>query len=143
MDLKLATVVDCDDTGCRVRLVHTGQTVRASFSAQVKDRVRIRKDQLVALRDTNGSPEIAWRWFRGVVEAIDHAGVSVRRTDLPPDACRVVTNPGALALGVGDNVYYGHHEDWTVVDRVAGDKPEHPAEVGSRYFAKITEALSE
>lgn len=142
MDLELATVVDCDDTGCRVRLVQSGQLASVPFSDQVKGRIRIRRDQLVALQVANGSQQIAWRWFRGVVEAIDHSGVSVRRLDLPPDACRVASNPGAMALEVGDNVYYGHHKDWTVVDRVVGEKPEHPDAIASSYFAEITQTLA-
>lgn len=142
MDFELGTVVACDEAGCAVRLVESGETIRAAFSAEVKDRVRIRQQQLVAINPASSPPEIAWRWFRGVVEAIDDDTVSVRRLDLGPDACRVVSNAPGIPVSVGDDVYYGHHDQWTVIDRVLSGGPSQPASIASRYFARMSEQLS-
>jgi len=142
LNFELGTVVACDESGCNVRLVSSGDTIHAAFSEQVKDRIRIRRQQLVAVNRAVEPPQVAWRWFRGIVESVDEAGVSVRRLDLAPGACKVVTNASGLAVSVGDDVYYGHHESWEVVDRVANDLPANPGAIAERYFAAMAEQLT-
>ncbi|MBK9342256.1 MAG: hypothetical protein IPN07_04230 [Dehalococcoidia bacterium] len=139
MSFVLGTVVECDQTGCTVRLVESGETTRAVFSQLVRDKVRIRRQQLVAIDEGSGLPEIAWRWFRGVVESIDDAGVAIRRLDRPPGSCRTVANPHGIAAAVGGEVYYGHLDDWEVVAAVHDDAPEDSESVCRRYFDRVRE----
>jgi hypothetical protein len=125
-----------------VRLVETGQVIWAAFSPLVRDHVRIRRRQLVALDTSIGPPEIAWRWFIGNVEAMEPDGIAVRRLDQPPGSCRVVSNPPAgTAPTVGAEVYYGHTKDWEVVDVVRNDRPTDPARIATEYFPYIEARL--
>ena len=142
MEFELGTVVACDETGCEVRLVESGQTIRASFSQQVKDSIRIRRQQLVAIDQSSGQPEIAWRWYRGVVEATNESGVAVRRLDLPAGTTTLVANDSGVALNVGDSVFYGNHGAWTVIDRAGNNAPSRPDVIAERYFPAIREALT-
>ena len=106
MEFELGTVVACDETGCEVRLVESGQTIRASFSQQVKDSIRIRRQQLVAIDQSSGQPEIAWRWYRGVVEATNESGVAVRRLDLPAGTTTRIRFTSADGQGLLEALYY-------------------------------------
>lgn len=114
--------MECDQTGCLVRLAPSGETLRAGFSPAAQDAIRVRKHQLVAV-DTSSSPQIAWRWYRGIVEEVLPGGVAVRRLDLPPGETRVVADPEHLVTQPGDAVYYGHHEEWCVIDTVSDEGP--------------------
>ena len=127
-----------------MRLAETGKTVRAAFSPLVRDRVRIRRRQLVAIDTAASPPSIAWRWFIGEVEGVGPEGVSVRRLDQPPGSCRVVSNPPpGVPVPVGAEVYYGHTADWEVVDTVSGDAPANAARIAQRHFDYIEAKLSE
>jgi hypothetical protein len=127
-----------------VRLAASGQVITAVYSPLVRDRVRIRQRQLVAIDMAETPPHIAWRWFIGQVEAIGQEGVSVRRLDLPAGSCRVVSNaaPGTR-ISVGAEVYYGHADDWEVVGTVSGDGPADANRIAERFFGYIEAKLSE
>jgi len=126
-----------------VRFAGTEQVIRASYSSLVRDRVRIRRRQLVAIDTAAEPPQIAWRWFIGEVEAVGPEGVSVRRLDQPPGSCRVVSNPSLCSpVSVGGEIYYGHTDDWEVVDTVTGDAPANPGRIAQRYFGYIEAKLS-
>jgi hypothetical protein len=127
-----------------VRLAGTDQVITAVYSPLVRDRVRIRRRQLVAIDMAETPPHIAWRWFIGEVEAVGPEGVSVRRLDLPPGSCRVVSNPAtATRAPVGREVYYGHTDDWEVAGVVSGDGPADASRVAERYFPFIEAKLRE
>lgn len=142
LKLELGTVLACDGEGCSVRLASSGKVLTAVYSPLVKDRVRIRRRQLVAIDTAEIPPQIAWRWFIGEVEAVGPQGVSVRRLDQPPGSCRVVSNPAAGATApVGCEVYYGHTDDWEVADTVSGDGPANADRLAERYFPYIETKL--
>ena len=127
-----------------MRLAQTGQVIRAGYSPLVRDRVRIRQRQLVAIDTAAAPPQIAWRWFIGEVEAVGAEGVSVRRLDQSPETCRMVSNPlPGSPVSVGGEIYYGHTDDWEVVDTVSGDAPANAGRIAERYFGYIEAKLSE
>lgn len=127
-----------------MRLAETGQVIAAAYSPLVRDRIRIRRRQLVAIDTAAEPPKISWRWFIGQVEAVGPEGVSVRRLDQPPGSSRVVSNPSpGSPLSVGGEVYYGHTDDWEVADTVSGDAPADACRVADRYFGYIEAKLSE
>jgi hypothetical protein len=126
-----------------VRLVESGERLRAVFSAKVKDTVRVRGGQLVAVDRGPAPPEIAWRWYRGVVEELRPEGAAVRRLDLEPGNVRLVSDPDGIARGPGNEVYYGDAgAGWVVIDGVTDDSPAHPGEVAARCFPEIIERLA-
>ncbi|NJD66186.1 MAG: hypothetical protein FIB00_13295 [Chloroflexi bacterium] len=127
-----------------MRLANSGQVITAAYSPLVRDRIRIRQRQLVAINTAELPPQIAWRWFIGEVEAVGPEGVSVRRLDQPPGSSRVVSNPETGApVSVGREVYYGHTDDWEVADTVSGDGPASADRIAERYFPYIEAKLSE
>ena len=126
-----------------MRLVESGDSLRAAFSARVKDTVRVRSRQLVAVDRGPAQPEIAWRWYRGVVEEFRPEGVSVRRLDLEPGNVRLVGDPDGIVRAPGDEVYYGDAgAGWVVIDGVTDDSPAHPGEVTARCFPEIIDRLA-
>lgn len=134
----------CDGDGCSVRLVETGKAIGAAFSPLVRDRIRIRRRQLVAIDTTVEPPQIAWRWFIGEVEAAEPEGISVRRLDQPPGSCRVVSNPPpGINVAAGSEVYYGHTDEWEVAGLVLDDRPADPGQIATRYFPYIEAKLRE
>ena len=125
-----------------MRLAGTGQVITAVYSPRVKDRIRIRQRQLVAIDAAELPPQIAWRWFIGEVEALEPEGISVRRLDQPPGSCRVVSNPpGGVEIPVGREVYYGHTDAWEVAGVASGDGPADASRIAERYFPYIEEKL--
>ncbi|MBE0609489.1 MAG: hypothetical protein IH609_08925 [Dehalococcoidia bacterium] len=127
-----------------MRLANSGQVITAVYSQLVRDRVRIRQRQLVAIDTAETPPHIAWRWFIGEVEAVGPEGVSVRRLDQPPGSCRVVSNPAAgTPVPVGLEVYYGHTDDWEVAGVVSADGPADASRIAERYFPYIEAKLRE
>jgi hypothetical protein len=137
-------VLACDGEGCSVRLAGTGQVITAVYSPLVRDRVRIRQRQLVAIDTAETPPHIAWRWFIGEVEAVGPEGVSVRRLDQPPGSCQVVSDPAAgIPVSVGLEVYYGHTDDWEVAGAVSADGPADASRIADRYFPYIEAKLRE
>ncbi len=67
MKLELGISLSCTETGCQVRLVKSGTVISAQYSALVRDRIRIRAEELVAVDLGPPVPEIVWRWVLGRV----------------------------------------------------------------------------
>ena len=142
LKLELGTVLACDGEGCSVRLASSGKVLTAVYSPLVKDRVRIRRRQLVAIDTAEIPPQIAWRWFRGVGAGAGGEGVAAGRLYPPPGSCRVASSPAAAApVPVGCEVYYGHTDDWEVADTVSGDGPANADRLAERYFPYIETKL--
>lgn len=113
MTLALAVAVRCDADGCEVDPVAPGARTRATYSDAVRDTVKVRPGDLVAL----DGRVVVWRWWHGTVVSVDVAAGSAtvrrnatqrsesdpRTVDLP-----VVVPPDLVAvLGAGDVVYFG------------------------------------
>lgn len=141
LNLELATVVECDDTGCHVQLIPSNKTIQAAFSAKVRDRIRVRQQQLVAVDTSVNPPEISWRWFIGEVESTEGATASIRRLDMPAGSCEVIANADRVPVKAGDIVFYGHGEDYGVVARAANGRPENPAALAARYLPEVEATL--
>lgn len=125
-----------------MQLIESNQTVHAAFSEAVRDRIRIRRQQLVAIDTAAQPPAISWRWFIGEVESTDGATASIRRLDMPAGSCEVVANMDAIPVQAGDIVFYGHGEDYGVVARAVDGQPEDPGALAATYLPGIAEFLS-
>ncbi len=125
-----------------MQLTESGNVITAAFSQRVKNSIRIRRRQLVAVNTTTEPAEISWRWFIGQVESADGETASIRRLDLPPSACEVVSNTDGLEVTPGDLVFYGHGDAWGIVSRVANGLPADAAALASRYLPDVTATLS-
>ena len=142
LNLELGTVVACDDTGCRVQPIDGSSPFHAVFSVKVKDNIRIRQRQLVAVDTSSSPPEIAWRWFIGEVEAVDGASVSIRRLDQPPGEVEAISNTDRIQVAPGDIVYYGHGEDYGLVSHVVDGRPENVAGLTGKNLPEAHQTLA-
>ena len=124
-----------------MQLIESGNVITAAFSQKVKDTIRIRQQQLVAVNTDTAPAEISWRWFIGEVEATEGDTASIRRLDLPAGSCEVVANADGVKVAPGDIVFYGHGESWGIVSRVADGVPADPAALASRYLPEVTAFL--
>ena len=131
MELELALAESCDAGGCRVRVSGTGQLLDAAYGEKVRDRIRIRSGDLVAVDLAASPPAIVGRWWHGTVREVDDGGATIERAVTqraagdPSTGTLQATVPGALRgqIAVGDTVFlFGHGgaEGAMVID-VAGD----------------------
>ena len=125
-----------------MQLTESGNVITAAFSQRVKNSIRIRQHQLVAVNTASEPAEISWRWFIGQVESADAETASIRRLDLPPSTCEVVSNADSITVAPGDLVFYGHGDSWGIVSRVANGLPADPAALANRYLPEVTATLS-
>lgn len=142
MHLELATVVDCDDTGCRVQLIDTSERLTAVYSQKVKDVIRIRQKQLVAINTATQPAEISWRWNIGEVESVEGNSVQIRRLDLPAGQTEEVSNADGMQVRLGDLVFYAHGEAGTIVSQVAGGQPTDVAALKERHLPAVMTFLA-
>jgi hypothetical protein len=75
MKLKLAIVKSCDREGCIVQSIEDGNESCAVYSHRVKGKIKISRDQLVALDRNNAPSELVWRWVRAEVDSIDQGSL--------------------------------------------------------------------
>ena len=145
--LTLAVATACGPDGCDVeRLDGDGTPTAAGYSDAVRDRIKVRPGDLVALDGTT----IVWRWWSGRVESVASDGtralVSRKVTQSPPDGQGRATFEVALpadlhdGVGTGETVWFGPDEPGgsKVVVAVAGR--ESMARVVARFPA-IRQAL--
>ncbi|MEO8538363.1 MAG: hypothetical protein ABI577_01390 [bacterium] len=125
-----------------MQLIGSGTTITAAFSQKVKDTIRIRQQQLVAIDTTAKPAEISWRWFIGEVIAIDGEDVTVRRLDLPDGSTELVSNRDHVSVNTGDFVYYNHGDGWGIVSQVTGGRPSDPAGLATKYLPGVISALT-
>ncbi len=99
MELKLAIVLNCDDTGCQVALVEDNSTCDAVYSSLVKNRIKIKQDQLVALNTSVKPVQIVWRWLRAeVIELGENTVVVDDMEGHPGKVSQVLELPIKLSL---------------------------------------------
>jgi RNA polymerase sigma-70 factor (ECF subfamily) len=143
--LTLAVARACRTDGCDVERLDDGRTLAASYSEAVRNAIKVRPGDLVAL---DGST-IVWRWWSGRVESLSDDGASVRVsrnvTQATPDDPRRATIEVALpddlrdaGIDTGETVWFGTEDGDTVVVAVAS--PESSARVAARFPA-IEQAL--
>jgi len=116
VDLTLAIARSCRADGCTVADVATDGTLDASWSDAVRDTIKVRPGDLVAVDRAATPPQVVWRWWRGDVVGVTSADqVHVRRnvTQREPDDPRTgssdVAVPAELAgsIAEGDAVWFG------------------------------------
>ena len=64
-----------------MQLIESATVITAAFSQKVKDTIRIRQQQLVAVNTTTEPAEISWRWFIGGMLRNSAPRRKVRRVD--------------------------------------------------------------
>lgn len=124
MTLTLALAVASDDDGCDIEQLNGGAHERAAWSAAVRNTIKVRPGDLVAV----DGGEVVWRWWGGIVVAVDGDTATVERNVTQREAGdartarMVVEVADDLDVGVGDHVWFGTEGDRTVV--VAAGSPE-------------------
>ena len=75
MEVRLGLARECRPTGCDVEDLATGEVVPARWSDDVRDRIKVRPGDLVAME----GDEVVWRWWHGRIIAVDGGRATVRR----------------------------------------------------------------
>jgi len=126
MNLMLALATACDDGGCDIERLDGGPPSRATWSDAVRNTIKVRPGDLVAV-DTDAT-QVVWRWWGGTVVDVRGETATVERNVTQrapgdPRTARVdVLAPDDLEVGVGDRVWYGTDADRKVI--VAAGSPE-------------------
>jgi hypothetical protein len=140
--LRLMVARRCGPDDCDVEDIRrTGGRTTATYGDAVRDTIKVRPGDLVALADGAAGPEIVWRWWGGTVDAVDASGgaVTVSRnvtrtapTD-PRRAAMEVAVPDELRgrIDAGELVWFGEEDGSKVVVAVAG--PEAAALAEARF----------
>jgi hypothetical protein len=155
MNLELAIVISGSPNGCLVQYLDQSEPSEAAFSAPVRDRIRIRRQQLVAVDRSVTPSQIVWRLFHGKVHAVDGAQVTVSRLDGEVEHVgenglwlgQVTPAPDFDSpVAVGDVVFYEHGktpgEVGELHDVAVDGRPAHPERVLARLYPKIVETYA-
>ena len=128
MTLALAIAVRCESDGCEVEPVAGGGRRRVTYSDAVRDTVKVRPGDLVALEGN----ALVWRWWHGTVASVDVGSGSAtvrrnvtQRSEADPRTAEITVGvPADLAadLSPGDAVYFGVEDGEKIV--VATATPE-------------------
>jgi len=124
MQLSLALAISCDADGAEVELLDDGTRRRARWSDAVRDVIKVRAGDLVAV----DGGEVVWRWWGATVTDVGDAGVVIERnvTQREEGDARTKTFdldvPDDLDVGVGDRVWFSRDGDRAEV--VAAGAPE-------------------
>ena len=139
MNLKLALVRSCGESGCSVAPLDSDSTLEITFSRLVRDRIRIQPGHLVAFNTDKNPPEIVWRWIRTVV--IELKSDSVMVDDMMGHPAQVSTvDELPLDLAEGDQVWAcGTGSGFEIHDIILDGKPNEP----NRLLTYITPIIEE
>lgn len=142
VELSLAVAVACDPEGADVERLDDGLGRRARWSDAVRDTIRVRRGDLVALdRD-----EVVWRWWGGRVLAVRDGVATVERHAAqrePGDPDRVQMDadvPPDLDVEAGDRVWFGRSGERAEI--VAAGAPELVLERMAPRLPGVAEILS-
>ncbi len=123
MDLHLAIVLSCTDTGCRVQLVDAETGLDTAYSeAVVEYRIVAKSGDLVAVDCETNPPQTVFRWVLAAVERVDGEGIFV---DLPGSRDRPLSRADGLQaeIAAGDQVFVANGR---VHDVSARGRPANP-----------------
>ncbi len=143
LELELAIVLSCTGAGCRVQIAESESVVDAVFSDAVRDTIRIRRGELVAVDRAADPPAIAWRWMRGRVDSVADGRATVTRLDAEDRAISEVPvavggiDRLSLRPAPGDTVFYTRAHEWEVASVATHGSPDDPGFVRREYFPVI------
>lgn len=151
MELELAMVEQCDAGGCSLHLSGAGQLIDAAYGEKVRDRIRIRSGDLVAVDLAENPPAIVWRWWHGTVRALnaDRATIEHAVTKRAPGDTGTATLDAALPPALlgqitpGDTVFFTGHggdEGATVLDVARNAGPADPARLRGELLPGVVSA---
>ena len=142
MRLELATVISCGPDGCLVTPLADGPAIETRYSDLVKDRVKIRPGQLVAIDQDPPVPEIAWRWYPARVVDAGEVVVTLQERERQLNAARV---PGLdISPRVGDTLLVtGMAGTWEIHDRVVDGRPVDPSQMSEKILPRVAKVLEQ
>ena len=131
--------MSCTSDGCEVLLLDTDARVDTQYSARVRDRIKIRPKQLVAVDTAEGVSEIVWRWYRTRVMEVAEQNLLVDDRGVRSLRAERVGELSVIAQ-VDEEVWVcgvGQPGNWEVHDRVVDGIPERADRLGAFMFPKI------
>lgn len=139
MQLELAIVQSCTDTGCNVQLLDSREIIETIFSPTVIDyQIRIIPHQLVIVNRSANPPQLIWRWTRATITNLSGSEIELRHDD--GRHLRASRAPDMdTALTIGDVIFLTGFKDenWTIVDVAVDGRPAHPDRLSAALFPTI------
>ena len=149
MNLELGIAISCAPEGCRVRLLDGGATIDAAYAAPVRNSIKIRPRQLVAVDRGATPPEVVYRWFIGQVVRVEGGRIGVVRRDASGHVLEPASTGGVIDLTpssgletevrVGDEVFFTNSPEPLLNDVAAGGLPAHPELLRRDALPRIAE----
>jgi translation initiation factor IF-1 len=140
MNLRLAIVLSCGETGARIQFLEDGESVETRHSRLVQaHNIRILPDELVAVDMDPEPPEIVWRWLRGTVDKFEGDRVVVKVTDHPCTLASVArVDEFDLPLEIGAGVWCtSTPDDLAIHDLIHEGKPTQPKRLLAHHRSVI------
>lgn len=141
MNLQIATVLSCTDTGCIVQPLEENESIETRYSKPVvKYNIPIRPNQFVIVDRETTPPETIFRWTRAKVTKVNGD-----RFELDDDGRQLLAKRGFMLEGdlqVGDDVLVKGYNDENraVLDRVVDGKPSNAEKLASDWFPTMKNA---
>jgi hypothetical protein len=141
MDLQIATVLSCSDTGCCVQPIHEQAAIETRYSRPVvKYSIPIHPQHFVIVDNDTTPPETIFRWRRGTVTGLhgDRVEVAIGGEQVLAWRDRALE----VELQVGDEVVISGFNDQNrhVIDVVTGGVPAHAGRLRAEWFPLMKDA---
>lgn len=134
MNLHLAVVLDCWNTGCRVLPLESNQPLDAVYADPMVDfGILVRPKDLVAVDFGTTPPRIVFRWMLTSIVKIEDRQVYTLEGDIQPDRMADYLH---VPLIEEDDVYIANG---LVCDRAENEQPMHPDILCQEFYPQIEE----
>ncbi|MFN8494612.1 MAG: hypothetical protein U0350_43830 [Caldilineaceae bacterium] len=143
MNLTIATVLACNDRGCRVQPIQGQDPVETRYSKpMVKYHIPIRPNQFVIVDNDTTPPETIFRWSRATVTKVD--GNRIELDDAGQQFVAGLSSSFVGELQPGDDVVLKGFQDENrkVIDVVVNGKPAHGERLAAEWFPEMQDAAA-
>lgn len=143
MNLMIATVLTCTDSGCCVQPIDKQEVVETRYSKPiVKYRIPIRPHQFVIVDNDITPPETIFRWHRATVTKVDGDRIELDGAG----QCLLAAPSSSLMdeLKPGNEVIFKGFQDENrkVIDLVINGKPVHVERLTAEWFPEMKDAAA-
>jgi hypothetical protein len=141
MNLQVAVVLSCTDTGCRVQPIDGEAPIETLYSKPIlKYNIPIRPDQFVIVDKDTVPPETIYRWNRGTITHLDEHGMELEIRGKRLAARRSNTLDAEIQVGNEVVVDGFSDENRQVIDLVVDGLPSQVNRLCTEWFSTMSDA---
>jgi hypothetical protein len=141
MNLQIALVLSCTDTGCRVQPIGGEAPIETLYSKPIlKYNIPIHPDQFVIVDNDTVPRETIFRWSRGTIKRLDDDKMELEIRGKRLAARRSNTLDGGIQVG-NEVVVAGFNDDnREVIDVVVDGIPSQVNRLYAEWFPRMRDA---